>query len=251
MREFSPKEQELIRTKLVPGSTLADLFSEDVKKDAKIILTIDPQEDHRFDFYSDKMSAADGNEELVNLISLLKYLDKEGLIIKYPPEASTLRDFEAVEQISFGDFEGKKVTKFVLPANAAYVAKFIRNNDNFTFKANAPLRLLVSNDFKTEQQRQFESNQRNTRIGQWISIGIAIATMSVTIIISNRNWSRNDKSVSEFRAEVQLQQERFKSARVLDSLVRFQLKNELSLVRGKVDSLTKALRPKPNKKKKT
>jgi hypothetical protein len=252
MREFSDKEQQVIRDRLITGTTLPGLFSERFLQNGKLMIQINASGHHRFEFFSDSIPSREANEELVDIINILKYLDGEGLITKYPPAATTLRDFDEDQQISIGNSDSKKSETFLLIRQSKSLVEFLQENDNYFFQANEPLRILVANNFRTLQERQFERTISTTLRGQWISIGIAGITLIATLIINISNWQRNDRSSKSFELKMRDLEDRLKDGEIQDSLARVEDAKQILGLKNQMDSLKSAIKTntKANKAKK-
>jgi hypothetical protein len=179
---------------------------------------------------------------LVDIINLLKYLDSEGLITKYPPAATTLRDFEVDQQISIGNSDSKKSETFLLIRQSKSLVEFLQENDNYFFQANEPLRVLVANNFRTLQERQFQRTISTTLRGQWISIGIAGITLIVTLIINIINWQRNDRSTKSLESKMVAMEDRLKDGERRDSLARIEDAKQIRILKSQTDSLKIAIK---------
>src|SRR5258708_5119540 len=108
MREFSKKERWIISERLIEGRTLPGFFTDDFLANGKLMIQIKPDGRHRLEFLSDTIDSRFANEELVDVVNLLAYLDEEGLVSKYPPAATTLRDFDEIQTISIGNSTSNK-----------------------------------------------------------------------------------------------------------------------------------------------
>jgi hypothetical protein len=237
MREFSNKEQQIIRDKLITGTTLPGLFSTSFLENGKLMIQINASGHHRFEFFSDTIPARQANEELVDVINLLKYLDGEGLITKYPPAATTLRDFDEDQQISIGHSESKKSETFLLIRQSKSLVKFLKENDNYFFQANEPLRVLVANNFRTLQERQFERTSSTTLRGQWISIGVAGLTLLITLVINIVNWKRSDRAEKAMELVVIDLQHKISHTKTADSIAHLEFAKQIDFLKNQIDSL--------------
>lgn len=250
MREFSRKEQWIIRERLIEGTTLPGFFTPEFLHAAKIVLQINPSGKHRLEVFSDTIDGRQANEELVDVVTLIEYLDKEGLVAKYPPAATTLRDFNAVQSVSIGDSESSKSSTFLMEEKSAHLIEFLTDHDNYFFKATEPLRTLNEHDFLSLQERQFARTSRLTVNGQFISIGIAISTLIATTWFNIQNWNRNDKTNEAFKNEILLIQGRSAKTHLQDSLLNVENDRKLLRVQSRIDSLITAIKEKSKPKSK-
>lgn len=241
MRELSLKEQQIIRDQLIPGTTLTELFSGRFNGDGKIEIQIHEDGDYRFDFYSQTFSETAANIEVVDVINLLKYLEAEGLITKYPPAATTMVEFEVGTPIVMGSSNSQKAVKFLMITQSASLVKYLKKNAGFVFQANEPLRVLAGNNFRSLQERQFERTISTTLRGQWISIGIAGLTLLVSCAVNIVNWHRSDQLAKSLKSELVALRERFKGDSRLDSILFRDASEQIRTLRYQVDSLTRAV----------
>jgi hypothetical protein len=182
MREFSKYERDLIKGHLIKGSGISGMLSSAFKEKAKFKITFDPSGSQKFEYFSSEFAVEDARDEMVNLIELLEFLLSEKYIRKYPPTATSLRDFNETETISFGDSWSAQQQTFILHEKSNYLGEFLKWNEDSIFKATESLKNLALNDFQTAEEIRHVQILRQSRHANKITLGLAISTVLIGFI---------------------------------------------------------------------
>jgi hypothetical protein len=183
MREFSQFEQNLIRNHLIRGAGLPGMLSNDFREKARLVIHFDPKGHTKFEYRSDDYESSKATEELVNIVDLLEYLLTEGFIRKYPPNFTSLREFDVQEQISLGESQSQKSQNFLLHDGSLYLPKFIMQTENYVFKATEPLRTLTLNDFQTAEERRHNQAMSKATNANRIALAVAVASIILPTVL--------------------------------------------------------------------
>lgn len=239
MREFSSKEKAIIKDRLLKGSFFHELPSTEFLSKGKLMIRVSLKGNHRFEFFTDELPDNAANEEIIDIITLLEYLDRKGLVVKYPPPATVVRDFTDGGEISLGDSGSQTSKSFLLLKESKHIVEFLVANDNYVFKATQPLK-ACDHDFKTPQQRQFDTSIRWTRRGQTIAIITAVAGILLTLLVNILNWGRVNESAEKMQSELAIARRHidYLSNRVrTDSISSTKSESILRTLTAQVDSL--------------
>lgn len=240
MREFSNKEKAIIKERLLNGSFFHELPSAEFLSKGKLLIRVSPKGNHRFEFFTDELPDNAANEEIIDIITLLEYLDREGLVVKYPPPATVVRDFTDGGEISLGDSGSRTSKAFMFTKESKHIVEFLVANDNCVFKATQPLKALCDHDFKTPQQRQFETSIRWTRRGQTIAMVTAVAGILLTLIANILTGGRVNERAEKMQSELAITRRHidYLTNRLrTDSMSNAKLESTLQTLTAQVDSL--------------
>ena len=131
MREFSEFEKRVIVENLIPGSGLSHCFLKEFRENIQIIISAKNDHKYTFEFRCKvTFSVNQVQDTLIDVVSLLGFLRKEGLIRTYYPAFTDLNEdkydiqkrFEAKEQISLGEPQEGESMEFIIADGANELA---------------------------------------------------------------------------------------------------------------------------------
>jgi len=224
MREFSQFERNIIKNHLLKGARLPGMLSEEFRKSARLLIHYLKDGAIKLEYRSDGYSRELATEEIVNIVELLGFLEKNGLIRKYPPSA-TIQAFNDEAEISLGESEGSATEEFLLHQGSSHIPKFIKQTQDYEFKATEPLRTLAEHNFKSEEDRRHEETMRNARTSNRIAIFVALTTLVVTAVLGYIQYESSYDDLRDKLSVVIAEQEK--------------LKNELERNKGDLKNLRK------------
>jgi hypothetical protein len=193
MRKYSIYEQRIIREKLLEGSTLRQMFSPEFVQNARLEIMLDSEhENHIFKYFSDSFNVNRAVEELVNLVNLVKLLERDGLIRKYFRPSTSLYDFDDVDSIEIGESQSKTSLKFILPVGSeADLVSYLYSNLDKNFRATQELRSMVGANFESPEEKRHDDAIRQSKTANKIALLSAVAAF-IAMALSIFGGSDND-----------------------------------------------------------
>jgi hypothetical protein len=243
MRKYSIYEQRIIREKLLVGSTLRQMFSQEFIQNARLEIIIDSEnENHIFQYFSDSHNANRAVEELVNLVKLIESLERDGLVRKYFKPTPSLYEFDEVDSLEIGAAQSRTSQKFILPIDSeAEVVLFLYSNLDKTFKATQELRAIVGGNFESPEDKQHDEAIRQTRTANRIAL-LSLFAACIAICIST--FQNPDEELREQIKRHEINLTKFEEKIKLDSSANSSMRKELGALRKSLDSLTSLQREK-------
>ncbi len=133
-------------------------------------------------------SSMEALEHFIDAIDLLIYLDSEKPISKYPPPATSLRDFDIKQQLTIGNSVSTNCNTFLLTRASNYAINFTRRHDNYTFHAKPHLQEMMKRKFISDGERRDTELVKNCRDSK----RILFFTLIASIIVSELSFRSNN-----------------------------------------------------------
>jgi hypothetical protein len=237
MLEFTDQEKTLIREKIIRGTTMRDMFSEEFMNNVRLDIEIDSSEEARniFNYYSESYSSEKAVEELVNLVSFLTALESNGLVNKFFQPATAFLDYDTTERIIIGNSESEKRSRFIPPIGSQEgVVLYLYDNLDKKFKATQKLKVLVQNDFISNEERQHQESVSQTKLSNIISfISLAVSTVAIVSAFT----SSNDNVLELRMLEIEATGKTLRAIHAKDSIELVRLVSTTQKLKQMIDSL--------------
>jgi hypothetical protein len=192
MYHFTDQEKQLVK-KLFTHQWLRDLVP--FRDYAQVIFEVYTDEERipriifralKFESESDDKQKEERDKilsQVVDTFSLLDDLMKKGLVRVYPRAYTNIDVFSAIRQISLGDpQDDAKSFIVILDDNSKYLADFIKNYENYLFKASNALIEFASDNFKTPEEIRHTESMEQVKKANKFTLWLAITTISLTLM---------------------------------------------------------------------